>query len=118
MENTKGFYGFSCMSRQKYFPNLTEINKQMGESDKISFGIFYPDGGCDAEMQMTWHTLKDEEVPRLEVFSDAFELLKTEKFLRLISDFEEEMTPGAFSQLLIDHGFKDMSDNPLPTTKI
>jgi hypothetical protein len=101
------------MSRQKYFQNLTQINKDMGEADNVIFGVFYPDGGCDAEMSMTWHILKDEEVPRLEVFSDAFELLKTEKILRLIADFTEEMTPDIFSQLLIDHGFKDMSDNPL-----
>jgi len=113
MENTKGFYGFTCMSRQNYFQNLTQINIDMGEADRVIFGIFYPDGGCDAEMSMTWRILNDEEVPRFEVFSDAFELLKKEKVSRLIDDLTEDMTPDSFSQLLITHGFKDMSDNPL-----
>ena len=107
------FYGFICESRQNYFPNLHQINQKAGEVDRVMFGIFYPDGGCEAEMGMTWYLLKDEETPRLEVFSDSFEMLKQEKFHQIINDLDEDLTTETFSQLLIRHGFKDMSDNPL-----
>ena len=116
MKDTKYYYGFYCLSRQNCFPNLIEINKQISETDHIMFGLYDLDGGCTAEMGIKWLQLSDEVAPRFEVFSDAFDLLKTEKILRLINNFDEDMTPETFSQLLIRHGFKDMSDNPLATT--
>ena len=113
MLKQNAFYGFTCDSRQNYFSTLQDINKKSGITNQIIFGIFYPEGGCGAEMGMRWHLLDNEEVPRLEVFSDAFKMLKQDKFHQIINDLDETLTPETFSKLLIKHGFKDVSDNPL-----
>lgn len=118
MKKSKSFYGFTCQSRQDYSVYLAVSNKKERITDRIMFGIYTPEGGCEAEMGMVWHKLRDDLVfPRIEIFSDAFGRLKQDTFIQLIHDLSyipnPEMTPEDFSNMLVGLGFKDMSDNPL-----
>ena len=117
----KNFYGFTCSSRQNYFPHLKTTNEKSGEIDRVMFGIYCPNGGCEAEMSMVWHQLSTEICPCFSVFSDAFKMLGQDVILRLICEFSKipnpQMTSEYFSEMLINLGFKDMSDIPLKKEK-
>ena len=113
MKRNSTILGFHCLSRMDYFPELEESTHRDGKTDNIMFGKYAPHGGCDGEMGMTWYSLNNEEVPRLEVFSADFSMLNEDVFQRLIANLKEDMTPDMFSKMLIEHGFKDLSDYPL-----
>ncbi len=108
----KLFWGFTCYSRQDYAGKAP-----LDAEDEIILGIQYPDGGCLAEMGFRWYKLDGALVPRLEVFSDAWQLLQTRTVQMVISQLvngsNPRPTPDELSELLITWGFIDQSDNPL-----
>lgn len=109
----KLFWGFTCYSRQDY---AGRVPLDAAE-DEIMLGIQQPDGGCLAEFGFRWYKLNGELVPKLEVFSDAWLLLRTDTFQNVINQLTRDKkplpTPDELSALLITWGFIDQSDNPL-----
>ena len=107
------YYGFTCFSRQNY---AQTIKLYGDENDSVEFGIYVRNDGCIAEMSMSWSTLQGKEVPKLAAFDDAFLLLvdpKIQDMFRLLqgyADDKKELTPEAFSRLLLYLGFEDESD--------
>jgi len=109
--------GFTCFSRQDYYPQLKDLHLDFNEHDSVLLGLYYDGGGCKAEMSMTWEVLQNEPEPRLKIFSDAFCLFGEKAFRELFSELERledpHITPDEFSKLLIRLGFRDLSDKPL-----
>lgn len=90
-------------------------------SDKpeVVFGMYHPsEGGTTGEMAMRWHNLSggDYNVPRLEVFDDAWRVLRAfdDVLERLAHVDGQNITEGEFVALLLECGFTDLTeyDNP------
>jgi len=95
--------------------NLPALRKD-GIVDQVAFGLYFTDGGCGAEMCMSWHWLTGNEdgVARLEAFSDSFAAFRRPEFKRLLArlaklpkDVADRMAPAGFCALLMECGFKD-----------
>lgn len=106
------FWGFTCYSRQDY----ANVTLQDAE-DEIMLGIQHPDGGCLCELKISWHRLGGKLVPQLNVFSEAWHLLNTPTFQKVLNQLAREKeslaSPNEVSALLIQCGFTDLSDWPL-----
>lgn len=112
MERGKAFWGFVCFSRQDYAGKAP-----LECEDQIMLGIQCREGGCYCEMVISWYNLGKYIAPRLECFDEAWPALRTPTFievLRRLTAGKQNMTPDEMSRLLIDCGFKDLSDSPLP----
>lgn len=111
------FWGFVCYSRQNY-SGVVPLDAE----DEIMLGIQHPDGGCLCELAIKWHLLQDKPIPRLEAFSEAWHLLQTDTLQSVLKHLTQEKeplpTPDELSALLIDHGFVDQSDRPLPDSAL
>jgi len=114
------FLGFTCFSRQDYYPQLRDLHLQINEQDSITFGLYYDNGSCKSEMSMAWEILQGEPTPCLRIFSDAFCLLGETAFQELFAKLsnlnDSHITSDEFSRLLISLGFRDISDNPITGT--
>lgn len=106
------FWGFCCYSRQNYSGDVP-----LDAEDEIMLGIQHRDGGTLCELVINWHMLQGKSIPRLEVFSEAWHLLRTDTLQSLLKHLTQEKeplpTPDELSRLLIDYGFVDQSDRPL-----
>lgn len=78
---------------------------------QISFGMFYKEGGTTGEMVVTWHTLNNRRIPRLECFDDAWGVLGT--FTDLLQELavfnNANVTEQGFVNILTRCGFEDMT---------
>lgn len=106
------YWGFSNYSRQAY-AGLAPLDAE----DEIMLGLYFRQGGCLCEMGISWHLLRGRAVPQLEVFSEAWHLLKTPTFRAVLDQLTKEKeslaTPAEVSALLIACGFTDQSNRPL-----
>lgn len=90
--------------------------------DDVMFGFYSPSGGTSGEMGVRWYVLGTKWkqlpsgyqqvphiAPKLEVFSDAWHTLAQLKDVidKLAEVDGEDITPGAFCQLLESCGFID-----------
>jgi len=111
------FWGFTNYSRQSY-AGLTPLDAE----DEIILGIYSTGGGCLCEMGIVWRKLRSVSVPQLNVFSEAWHLLKTPTFQMVLDQLTKEKeslaTPAEVSALLIACGFTDQSDRPLTETAL
>ena len=106
------FWGFICFSRQKYADVVPKDCE-----DRIMLGIQSREGGCYCEMGICWHNLGNCIAPRIECFDDAWAMLLTATCRKLVQRMlaaGKNLTPEQASNILIECGFVDMSDNPLP----
>lgn len=106
------FWGFTCFSRQEYADLVPRDCV-----DRIMLGIQSREGGCYCEMGICWHNLGSCIAPQIECFDDAWAMLLTARFRELVQRLlagGRNLTPEQISHILIDCGFADMSDNPLP----
>lgn len=53
-------------------------------------GLYFRQGGCLCEMGISWHLLRGRAVPQLEVFSEAWHLLKTPTFRAVLDQLTKE----------------------------
>jgi len=85
--------------------NLTDSNRL----DSISFGLYYPGDGCEAEMTVEWTQLKDKSVPYLHAFDDSWKALASfGDLLAAIAKVDNKnVTPTQFCAILESCGFKD-----------
>ena len=111
----KYFWGFTCFSRQDYAKTVP-----LDGVDEIMLGIQCAQGGCLCELAIHWYMLRNEPVPRLEMFDEAWPLFHAPTFVSVLEQLthmsqDHALTPDEVSALLIAHGFVDQSDRPLGT---
>lgn len=86
------------------------------DGDQVMFGMYAKDGGTDGEMTMRWIKLDSNNVPRLEIFDDAWETLASfgDLICTLAKHDDQNITPEEFVAILKAHGFEDFTpyDNP------
>ena len=106
----KTYYGFVQHSRMNY------CNVPYGKCiDEIVFGIYVENDGCISEAAFVWEKVGDELIPYLRIFSDGITVAYSEKFKAIADEInnKDNVTPRQIAELLIQHGFKDDSDEPL-----
>lgn len=107
-EETDLYWGFTCFSRQNY---RDEVPHKF--EDEILYGVYSHQGGCMAELCMSWEKL-DKTVPYLRSFSESFPLLTSpthRKIFEGIHEMNNELFSSEdFSRLLFLLGFQDDSD--------
>ncbi len=86
------------------------------EHDEITFGLYYPDGGTAGEMGMRWYDLGGKQVPRLEVYDDAWKALHSfQDLLTTLAEYDgQNITPEKFIYLLKFRRFKDRTEYERP----
>lgn len=113
------------MSNAPFFTHLSqawyaEANlKHLEFVDEIMLG----DDGIEGEFAIRWYELGGQIVPRLEVFSDSWELLAhSNKLIDLIYQIQfsrprVEATPFVVAQVLRDSGWEDRTPTENPYEK-
>ncbi|MFC1839805.1 hypothetical protein ACFL1N_09505 [Thermodesulfobacteriota bacterium] len=113
MEKEKSIRGFNWFDKDwisKKFPKMMDHT--------IRFGMFPEDGeGTYGEMCMAWVDIdKEKLVPRLQVFSDAWNMLYT--FHDLLKELakvdNEDISQKQFIEILQKCGFKDLTSYESP----
>jgi len=101
----RGYYNFS--EKDRTLPFLEK---------SVMFGMYceYLDGSSgetDGEMEMTWETLDNKEVPRLKVYDDAWEILNSFKDVvsKMAKVDDENITIKEFCDILNSCGFKNLT---------
>lgn len=109
-DNSKLYYGFIQNSRMNYC--AVPYSKFVEE---IVFGIYVKNDGCISEAAMVWEKTGSEVIPYFRVFCDGITAFYSEKFKEVATEIsnQENITPKQFAELLLKHGFKDISDKPL-----
>jgi hypothetical protein len=77
----------------------------------IHFGIYSSQGGTTGEMSVEWIEIGDENIPRLNVFNDAWKTLA--EFKDIIDALGrmngKKITDADFVKILLDYGFTDLT---------
>lgn len=111
MEQEKVFWSFICFSRQDYASKVP-----LGCEDEIMLALQCADGGCVTEMAIRWHNLGKTVSPRLECFGEAWPMLLAPSCAKvmqmLAARHDQDLSPDDVTQILLESGFKDLSDHP------
>ncbi|MEO8663492.1 MAG: hypothetical protein ABI693_33865 [Bryobacteraceae bacterium] len=96
--------GFHIFSRAWY--------ARAGEKPSITIGLYYPSGGCDAEVSIKWHDLNSTgTVPRIEIFDDAWKMFFQMDELRPLAEFTNKNAgEQTVVEFLLSAGFKDLTE--------
>lgn len=81
--------------------------------DEILVGLYYPDGGCEAELAIRWHDLgQDAPSPRVETFDDSWSLLVSlGDVFKAVAELDGKApSPDTIKELLVGLGFQDRTD--------
>ena len=109
-DECKMYYGFSQHSRMNFcnVPNEKYI-------DEIVFGIYVENDGCISEAAFVWEKFGDGLTPYLRVFCDGITIAYSDNFKSLVNEIRDKdsIAPNQIVELLLRHGFKDISDKPL-----
>jgi hypothetical protein len=102
---SEGKRGFHWSSKAFYNSVVTKYHD-------IFFGLYCPDGGSIGEMAMVWHKLAGKDIPRLECFDDAWIVLFSfnDVLYELTNVDNKNITEEEFVEILLAHGFKDLTD--------
>lgn len=104
-ECRRGFHHFSAAWYGKArWPGTDEI-------DRITIGMFPPEGGTLGEFNITWIELSGRSVPQLRVFDDAWQALPL--FADVLADLakhdNERIAPARVCEILIACGVADLT---------
>jgi hypothetical protein len=80
---------------------------------EITISLSYPSGGCTGEFAICWLKLGNKITPRLEIYDDAWKLFTTipKKLWPALAALDsQDPTPEQIKALLVEIGFKDMTD--------
>ncbi|MCK5602949.1 hypothetical protein KAR91_13790 [Candidatus Pacearchaeota archaeon] len=95
---SKSWYGEANLRNSKY-------------TDEIMIGFYSPEGGTSGEFGVRWQQLGGKSTPQLQVFNDGWHAFA--EMPELISRLKElddmHVTPDDLSKILIDIGFKDLT---------
>ncbi len=109
LEDEKPIRGFHHFSRAWYASRISPCD---GAVDDIMFGMYYPNGGCDGEIKAAWYPLgRWQPTPHVGIFDDAWHLfVDFHDFFTDLANYKERMiTPAFFCELLVKHGFRDLT---------
>ena len=110
LSEQKTYYGFIQQSRMNY--GEVPYGKVI---DEITFGIYVENDGCISEAAFVWEKFGDGLTPYLRVFCDGITIAYSDNFKSLVNEIRDKdsITPNQIVELLLRHGFKDISDKPL-----
>lgn len=78
--------------------------------NRISVGMYAKEGGTTGELQVRWYEQGRNMVPSIEIFDDAWPLFSEfADLFKMLSNADESMTEQHFVDMLLAHGFKDMT---------
>ncbi len=110
--------------REFYWSSEAWYNKptKMVDPPEITFGIYgSKDGEPSGEMAIVWETLGNRSVPRLKIFDDAWDVLKSFSDLidKLADVDNKNISQQQFIKILLECGFKDSTqyENPEKDTR-
>ncbi|MFA5559230.1 MAG: hypothetical protein WDA59_07255 [Methanofastidiosum sp.] len=114
-----GVRGFHWLSKAWYGDaNLNVIEEVI---DEINLGWFHfneegGDDGTTGEFTMRWVRLGKDIIPKLVVFSDAFETLHSfQDVIDVLATYDDkDITPEQFANVLLELGFKDLTKTVSP----
>ena len=91
----------------KYFRSYTDLRKYSGRESEVMFALHSPGGGVTGEVAMRWILLGGKEVPQLQVFDDAWEVMACfHDVMDKLADYDgENITPDKFIEILESFGF-------------
>lgn len=105
---------FHQLSRSWYGKDTLKDRKY---TDKIMFGMYIDNDGCEGEMAMGWYNIGKGTIPtaKLEVFEDSFNELN--KFIDVIKELakcdNEGIQPDEFCEILKSCGFEDRTQEKI-----
>jgi len=92
----------------KYFRSYTDLRKysHMREPE-VMFALHSPGGGVTGEISMRWILLGGKEVPQLQIFDDAWEVMACfHDVMDKLADYDRQnITPDEFISILESLGF-------------
>ena len=104
------------------FRGYTQLTKSWGGestlsvsdyAEEIMFGVYYNDGSTDGCIALRWYEQYGDLVPRLEIFNDAWWLMREYDFGQVLLELDmyrdENITPEEFCSILRGYGFKDIT---------
>lgn len=114
----RGFY----FTNESWYFNENTLHEATAE---IMFGIFAyqedgSDGGCVAEIAMRWYDLQPNlgkpHTPKLEIFNDSWkEFSKMGDLIERLAIHDSKcITPKDFINILLELGFKDITNRESP----
>ncbi len=108
-ENT--YYGFTHFSRMNY----SNLPRERGFIDEITFGLYVRDEGCISEASIHWEYLSGKPVYYIRVFDDGLKAAFSQKFLAVAEELKYDgyLAPEQVAGFLVSEGFEDRSDRPL-----
>jgi len=102
--------GYIQLSKAWYGGTLLLHDGVDGVLDRISIGIYLSGGGTHGEFQVEWKLLREEFVPRLMAYSDAWSVLpEFSDLLAEIAKVDKPISPEEFASLLDSLGIKNMT---------
>lgn len=102
--------GFSHLSRTYYGESILHKNDDF--VDEVNFG-FYDNQGCTTgEMYVQWVKLDNQVYPKLSVLDGSWSALaQFHDLIDLLAQHDDKrITPDEFCQLLLQCGFKDITE--------
>lgn len=110
LNKPKTYYGFIQQSRMNY--GEVPYGKVV---DEIVFGIYVENDGCISEAAFVWEKIGDELIPYIRIFSDGITIAYSDKIKAVADEIngKDNVTPIQIAELLVKHGFKDISDKPI-----
>lgn len=95
---SRAWYGKSCLADREV-------------KDEVTFGLYYPGNGCEAEMSVKWLDIGPKICPKLGAFDSSWKLLLDfSDVIEAMSKVDgENISPLDFCKLLDGCGFKDMT---------
>lgn len=84
---------------------------QPGEDKEILIGIYNGDGAAKGEFGIRWHELDGRDVPRLEIFNDAWDVFfnMTDLQQAFAGRGKTGNTPESIVRQLLKLGYKDLT---------
>lgn len=111
LEQETVFWSFICFSRQDYASIVP-----LACEDEIMLALRCADGGCVTEMSIRWYKLGKTVSPRLECFDEAWPMLFAPSCAKVMQTLaarhDQNLSPDDVTQILLESGFKDLSDHP------
>ncbi len=111
MKNYEGYIkGFYHLARSWYAETNLK-NRFDGLKDEVMFGFYHPNGGTMGEMAMRWIELNSRNVPRFEIYSDAWYVLSQfQDLINVLAEYnDKDITPEEFCDILLGLGFEDLT---------
>ncbi len=118
-ESRRPVPGYYHLARAWYADAVLRARTDIG--DEVTFGQYFPEGGCEYEGAMRWVWLgqgrRGRLAAHLEIFDDGFQVFRDHpRLFRALAQAGEGLTAAGFCELLAAHGFSDLTPATPPAS--